>query len=144
MSYQQGDVNQAFVNGENYPSDAIKNLSAATNITFGSSSDSRYTFLSYFLRGNYSFKDKYLLSASIRSDGSSRFGPNNRYGWFPAASVGWVISDEKFMEKLSFLSFLKLRASYGLTGNAEIGESSFLALYGISNYPAFRVMCPCS
>lgn len=142
MSYQQGDIKQAFVNGEDYPSDAVKNLSAATNVTFGSSSGARYTFLSYFLRGNYSFNNKYLLSASIRSDASSRFGPNNRYGWFPAASVGWVISEEKFMDNLSFLSFLKLRASYGLTGNAEIGESSFLALYGISNYPGFPGYVP--
>lgn len=142
MSFQEGDVKQAFVNGENYPSDAVKNLNAATNITFGSTSSDRYTFLSYFLRGNYSYKNKYLLSASVRSDASSRFGPNNRYGWFPAASLGWVISEEKFMQNLSFLSFLKLRGSYGLTGNAEIGESSFLALYGISNYPGFPGYVP--
>ena len=142
MSYQQGDIKQAFVNGETYPSDAIKNLSAATNITFGSTSGSRYTFLSYFLRANYAFQNKYLLSASVRSDASSRFGPNSRYGWFPAASIGWVLSEENFMQNISALSFLKLRASYGLTGNAEIGESNFLALYGISNYPGFPGYVP--
>lgn len=142
MSYQEGNVKQVFLNGEQYPSDAVKNLTAATNITFGSSNSDTYTFLSYFLRGSYAFKNKYLFSASVRTDASSRFGPNNRYGWFPAGSVGWIVSDEKFMDNLSFLSFLKLRASYGLTGNAEIGESSFLALYGISNYPGFPGYVP--
>jgi TonB-linked SusC/RagA family outer membrane protein len=142
MSYLEGNVKQAIVNGEDYPSDAIKNLSAATNITFGTSTASRFTFLSYFLRGTYSFKNKYLFSGSIRSDGSSRFGPNSRFGWFPAGSVGWIISEEKFMENIKTISFLKLRGSYGLTGNAEIGESNFLALYGISNYPGFPGYVP--
>ena len=135
MSYLQNDTRQATSSGEGFPSDAIKNLSGATDIIAGSSVNGRYNFLSYFLRGNYSFQDKYLFSASVRTDGSSRFGSNNRYGWFPAASVGWVASDENFMRGIDFLSFLKLRASYGLTGNAEIGAGAFLALYGVSNYP---------
>jgi TonB-linked SusC/RagA family outer membrane protein len=135
MSYLQNDLRQASASGENYPSDAVKNLAGSTSTTSGNSTNNRTTFLSYFLRGTYSLMDKYLLSASVRSDASSRFGPNNRYGTFPAASVGWVVSEENFMRNINFLSFLKLRASYGLTGNAEIGESRFLGLYGISNYP---------
>lgn len=142
MSYLQNDTKQATTSGENYPSDAVKNLAGATDVTAGTSVNGRYSFLSYFLRGNYSFMDKYLVSASVRTDGSSRFGPNNRYGWFPAASVGWVVSEENFLRGVNFLSFLKLRASYGLTGNAEIGEGSFLALYGIANYPSLPGFVP--
>ncbi|HYK43955.1 MAG TPA: SusC/RagA family TonB-linked outer membrane protein, partial [Parafilimonas sp.] len=135
MSYLQNDTKQSSSYGEQTPSDQIKNLSGTTSITFANSTDFRYTFLSYFARANYSFKDKYLFSASLRDDGSSRFGPNNRYGLFPAVSAGWIISDEKFMENSSVLNYLKLRGSWGLTGNAEIGEGSYLTLYGVSNYP---------
>jgi len=144
MSYLQNDTRGSSSNGENVPSDAIKNLSGTTLITFANSTNDRYTFLSYFLRGNYSIADRYLFSGSIRADASSRFGPNNRYGWFPAASVGWVLSEEKFLKNVSFLNFLKLRASWGLTGNAEIGESQFLALYGVSNYPDLPGYVPVS
>jgi TonB-linked SusC/RagA family outer membrane protein len=142
MSYLQNDTKQASSYGEQTPSDQIKNISGTTSITFASSTDFRYTFLSYFLRGNYSINNKYLLSASVRDDASSRFGPNNRYGLFPAVSAGWIISDESFMENSKFLNFLKLRASWGLTGNAEIGEGSFLTLYGVSNYPQLPGFTP--
>ena len=74
-----------------------------------------------------------MLSASIRGDGSSRFAPNTRWGYFPAASVGWRISDEAFMDGLTWMNDLKLRASVGQTGNAQIGDSEYLALYGSAN-----------
>ncbi len=142
MSYLQNDSRSALTQAEDFPSDDIKNLSGATNVTLSTSGGSKYTFLSYFLRGNYSFADKYLATLSIRSDGSSRFGPNNRYGWFPAASAGWVLSEEKFLKNVSFLNFLKLRGSWGLTGNAEIGEGNFLPLYTVSNYPGLPGFVP--
>lgn len=142
MSFQQGDISQSSSYGEQYPSDAIKNLAGATSITAASSTGFTYTFLSYFLRANYAFHNKYLLSGSIRTDASSRFGPDTRYGWFPAGSVGWVISEEKFMDNISFINFLKLRASYGLTGNAEIGENNYQALYSVSNYPGLPGYIP--
>lgn len=142
MSYLQNDLKQSNAYGEGFPSDAIKNLSGASSITSATSSGSRYAFLSYFLRGNYSFQDKYLFSGSIRTDASSRFGPNNRYGWFPAVSAGWVLSEEKFLKDVSFINFLKLRASWGLTGNSEIGEDQYQALYGVSNYPDFPGFVP--
>ena len=93
-----------------------------------------YSFLSYFSRANYAFKDKYLLSLSIRRDGSSRFGQDNRFGWFPAASMGWIISDEDFMKDLTLLSFLKLRGSYGMTGNASIGNYRYFGSYYATQY----------
>jgi len=135
ISYLQNDYTHTYGQGEKYPSDAVKNLSGATSITGASTTQSRYTFLSYFLRANYALLGKYLLSVSDRIDGSSRFGPSTKYGNFPAASVGWVISDENFLKGSRTVSFLKLRASYGLTGNSEIGEQQFRSLYTVSNYP---------
>lgn len=92
-----------------------------------------YTFDSWLVRAQYSYKARYMLSASIRGDRSSRFGSNNRLGIFPAASIGWRISDEDFMRDVKAVSDLKLRASVGQTGNANIGNYEWLALYGISN-----------
>ena len=91
------------------------------------------TYASWLVRAQYSYKGRYMLSASIRGDGSSRFAPNTRWGYFPAASVGWRISDEAFMKDLTWMNDLKLRASVGQTGNAQIGDSEYLALYGSAN-----------
>ncbi len=79
-----------------------------------------FNFISAFARVNYSFKNKYYAQASFRADGSSRFGENNRFGYFPSASAGWVISEENFMKDVKSISFLKLRAGWGITGNAAI------------------------
>ena len=89
-----------------------------TNTGFGS----RWSLFSVFGRVNYAFNNKYLLSASVRRDGSSRFGSENRYGTFPAFSAGWLVSDEDFFPRNSFVNFLKLRASWGQSGNQEIGD----------------------
>lgn len=78
--------------------------------------------LSYFGRITYDFNDKYLFTATFRYDGSSRFGQNNRFGFFPSVSAGWVLSEEKFMQGLDFIDFLKIRASWGQNGNQEIGN----------------------
>jgi TonB-dependent starch-binding outer membrane protein SusC len=134
-SYQQNDLFHSFAQGQSYPTDGVKNLAGATNITGASSTDNRYTFLSYFLRGNYTLDNKYLFSASIREDGSSRFAPSHRYGWFPSVSAGWLLSEENFLKNSRTISMLKLRASYGQTGNSEIGESRFQSLYSVTNYP---------
>jgi TonB-linked SusC/RagA family outer membrane protein len=81
---------------------------------------------SYFSRLNYSFSDKYLASFTIRRDGSSRFGPNNRFGIFPSGALAWKLSNESFIEKLNTFSDLKLRASYGITGNDGIGDYQYM------------------
>ncbi|MCW5910603.1 MAG: TonB-dependent receptor [Cyclobacteriaceae bacterium] len=80
---------------------------------------------SYMARINYSFSDRYLLTATIRRDGSSRFGPGNRWGWFPSVSAGWKISGENFLSQAEAISLLKLRAGWGRVGNQEIGEYGF-------------------
>lgn len=135
MSYLQNDLRSNAISGERFPSDAIKTLSAAAVITRGTSDKQQYSFLSYFLRANYAYQGKYLATFSVRADGSSRFGPDNRYGVFPAGSLGWLISEEDFLKDQDVLSFLKLKGSYGLTGNAEIGNDRYLTLMEITGYP---------
>lgn len=134
MSFQKSRSDGASITAQQFPSDAYKNISGAALIVAASAGQTNFAFLSYFARANYKFKDRYLLSLSGRVDGSSRFGANNRYGFFPAASVGWIISDESFMQDVNFLSNLKLRASYGLTGNAEISNFASRGLYAPAPY----------
>ena len=88
------------------------------------------TLIAFFGRVNYSFADKYMLSLILRHEGSSRFGANNKWGNFPAASVGWNIDKETFMEGVSFINNLKLRAGYGVTGNQDIANYSSLVTLG--------------
>jgi TonB-linked SusC/RagA family outer membrane protein len=93
-----------------------------------------YTLLSYFGKLNYTFNDRYLLGLTLRYDGSSRFGKNSRYGTFPSVSLGWRISEEKFMESTkTWLDNLKLRASWGQTGNQEISNIARYTMFE-SNY----------
>ena len=87
---------------------------------------------SYFGRLNYGFKDRYLFTASMRADGSTRFGENNKYGYFPSFAAGWTISDEAFMQSIPALENLKLRASWGQTGNQEVQNKITQASYSLS------------
>ena len=98
----------------------MNNLGSGTTYTAPGSEVKKWALNSYLARVNYTVNNKYLLTASIRADGSSRFGSDNRWGYFPAASAGWVVSEEKFWNVRNFNSF-KIRASYGLTGNNYIG-----------------------
>lgn len=107
--------------GTTFPDDVVQFLNNAENFSVGSDEES-WSLLAYFIRANYTFKDKYLLSATFRREGSSRFGKNNLWGSFPAFSAGWRLSEESFMTNINWLSDLKLRASYGVTGNNNIGE----------------------
>ena len=133
-SVQKFEGENNSVSGTGFPSDDVPYLSAATSITAGSSTNSRYAMLSTIGRLNYDYKGKYLLQGAVRSDGSSRFGENRRYGTFPSVSVGWVVSDENFMKNLNFLNFLKIRSSYGITGNNDFGNFDALAKMGEYNY----------
>ncbi|WP_461148337.1 SusC/RagA family TonB-linked outer membrane protein [Spirosoma pulveris] len=133
MSYQESRNNYSSVTGQQFPSSAYKQITSAARITAGDGQETSFSFLSYFARVNYRFNNRYLLGVSGRIDGSSRFGTNNRYGFFPAASAGWILTEESFLKNVKALSLLKLRASYGLTGNAEIGNFSSLALYAATN-----------
>ena len=89
-----------------------------------------FALVSYIARLTYDYAGKYLLTANIRRDGSSSFGPSNKYGFFPSASVGWLVSEEDFLKSLPFISQLKVRASYGTVGNQGIPPFQYLSSYG--------------
>ena len=134
FAFQDTKFRFSSVEGTTLPSDNFTKIASAAVISAGSSSETRHTFVSYLARVNYKYQDKYLLSASVRTDGSSRFGVNNRYGTFPAVSAGWIINQEDFLKESTWLSQLKLRGSFGLTGNAEIGDFASRNLYRGVNY----------
>lgn len=92
-----------------------------------------FSLVSFFGKANYSFNNRYLLAATARYDGSSRFGENNRFGFFPSVSAGWKIDQENFMKNLKAISELKLRASWGVTGNQEISNTAIYTTY-ITHY----------
>jgi TonB-linked SusC/RagA family outer membrane protein len=119
-----------------FPSDNIRTLNSAAQLdklgTFGTKN--QIGLLSYLGRLNYAYDDKYLLSASFRADGSSYFGPGNKWGTFPSISLGWVASKEKFLSNIDWLSNLKFRGSYGVSGNNRITDFAFLDLMYGANY----------
>ncbi|MBS1755176.1 MAG: TonB-dependent receptor [Ferruginibacter sp.] len=109
---------------------AFKNLDMGTAFNgYPRLGKTRYTSLSFFGRINYSFKDKYLLSVNVREDGASKFGPGNKWGTFPSVSAAWRISKEKFMEHVTFINDLKLRAGFGKIGNNRIQDYLYLTTY---------------
>lgn len=127
-------VYQSVKQGFAVQDDSYFQLGSGTGIASNDGFSLGNQLLSYFGKADYSYDDRYLISATFRYDGSSRFGENNSFGTFPAVSVGWVISNEAFAEGLAWLSNLKLRAGAGRTGNQEIGDYSrfriFLPNYG--------------
>lgn len=125
------DYNQT--NGSNYPNDDLHDVGAATVIT-ASSDIEEWTMISYLGRLNYNYKDKYLLTGALRSDGSSRFAPGNKWSLFPSVSAGWRISGENFFPQNGLVSDLKLRASYGVAGNNNIGNYRYIPTIGTANY----------
>ena len=132
-SVQSQKEQYAGFNGANFPDDDIKTLNAAATLT-GGTDKTEWALLSYLARINYAYKDKYLVTATVRSDGSSRFGPDNRWGTFPSVALGWRISQEDFMKSSQLFSDLKVRASYGFTGNFNIGNYPYMSNIGTSDY----------
>ena len=99
--------------------------------------ETEWALLSYMARVNYSYEDRYLLTATIRRDGSSRFGKKHRWGTFPSVSVAWRASQEKWFPKNDYINDLKVRAGYGVTGSqASVGNYSYLASYILSAFRA--------
>ena len=131
-----GFTNQRFrqefsrIQADTYADDRLPTIQGALNInrggTFNGVND--WALTSYLSRLTYNYKGKYLFTAAVRADGSSRFGANNQFGTFPSASVGWVLSDEDFFQKFGQVSFAKLRASFGVIGNNNIGNYTSYAL----------------
>lgn len=122
------------IKGTGYQNDLVQTLNNATTITSWSSTVQEWSLVSALARVQYNYQGKYLLSAAFRSDGSSRFGPSSKWGTFPSVSAGWNIGQENFMRKWDWISALKLRASYGVTGNFSIGNYGYLSLISSDNY----------
>ncbi|HEY4148633.1 MAG TPA: TonB-dependent receptor [Chitinophagaceae bacterium] len=114
----------------NYPTLLLVDAANASTPVAGKNDGTDYNFASYFSRGSLTYKGKYILAASFRRDGSSRFSESHEYGNFPSASLAWNVSKENFMDNLKFVSDVKLRASYGSSGNAEIGNYTWRQTYG--------------
>ncbi|WP_238387868.1 SusC/RagA family TonB-linked outer membrane protein [Pararcticibacter amylolyticus] len=106
-----------------------------TTVNYNNIGFTENKLISYFGRLQYAFKDRYLLSASLRSDGSSKFGPDTHWGWFPAVSAGWKLHEESFLKDIDWLGTLKIRGSWGQAGNDRIGTSAFLSSMSALNYP---------
>lgn len=135
ITNQQQTNNGQGVYASGFSSDfLIENLAAATTLS-GSTDFTQYKYNAVFGRLNYNWREKYLISLTGRRDGSSRFGPENRFHNFGAIGAGWIFSQERFIKnKLHFISYGKIRASYGSTGNDQVGNYSFINLYSPTSY----------
>jgi TonB-linked SusC/RagA family outer membrane protein len=132
-TFQKEEGSSTTVNGTSIPDDNIQNIAGASSF---SASHSRYAWaqISWLARAQYFYKERYQFSASARRDGSSRFGADTKWGIFSSAAAGWVLSMEPFFPKNDVISFAKLRASWGQTGNDQIGSYGSIALVNQTNY----------
>lgn len=134
-SWQQDRTNDGFgVSTQGYTNDLltfynlyVSNPNTVGNISFDNAAISTLRLISYYGRINYQYNDKYLFQASLRNDGSSAFGANNQWGYFPSVSAGWRISKEPFLQNIGFINDLKLRAGYGVSGNS-LGFNAFTSI----------------
>lgn len=130
FSYQESNFENLFASATGFPTNDFTRLSSGAVRVTTASGGSSYALESYVARANYSFDNKYVIQGSVRVDGSSRFGADKRYGTFPAVSAAWNISEESFLKNVTSISNLKLRGSYGIVGNQEIGNFTSLQLVG--------------
>ena len=140
-TYQKFNGRGVSASSIDLPTDAYltNNIAAGDPSRYSIGSDKfQSQLISYLGRVNYTLMDKYLLTGSFRVDGSSRFGEGNKYGYFPSIALAWRISDESFMEALSVLSDLKLRTSYGVTGNQDIGNYQSQLLLSVAGTAVFN------
>ncbi|WP_445382595.1 SusC/RagA family TonB-linked outer membrane protein [Robiginitalea sp. IMCC43444] len=134
MSFEELFNKGIYIEGQDFPSDQLRKLASAGEITGGTTYESRATLVSYFARASATLFDTWLLKASLRVDGSSRFGVNSQYGTFPAASVGWLASNEPFLQNNNTISNLKLRASWGVTGNSNTNPFASRTEFNTNTY----------
>ncbi|MFW6289491.1 MAG: SusC/RagA family TonB-linked outer membrane protein [Mariniphaga sp.] len=129
MSWQERVYRQNTINVSGFSDDFYRynNIGAASNPSAPGSYYERWSMNSYFFRFGYTYQDRYMATVTARADGSSRFGEDNKYGFFPSAGLGWIMSSEPFMQDMNWIDYLKLRASYGVTGSTELGTYSSLA-----------------
>lgn len=119
---------------QDFSSESTQQLDNGTNQMQVGGNSSEWAIFSYFARATFDYQSKYLLTATVRRDGSSRFGEGNKYGTFPSASAAWRLSEEEFLTDSNTINDLKLRAGYGITGNQEIGNYAFASAYNTNLY----------
>jgi TonB-dependent starch-binding outer membrane protein SusC len=132
-SFQESTQNTILASASGFPGNSVRVLSAGAVKTDASSNATSWALTSYFGRLNYDFRSKYFVSGSFRADASSRFSEDNRVGYFPSASAAWLVSEEGFAKGINAINLLKLRVSYGLTGNQDFGNFSYLSLTSPGN-----------
>ncbi|WP_267739773.1 SusC/RagA family TonB-linked outer membrane protein [Myroides injenensis] len=134
MTYQENNTSNLYLTGSNFQTnDFLSNIAAAKTKTIQQSANLEYKYLALFGRLNLNYNAKYLLNLTARRDGSSRFGDNHKFGNFAAIGAAWVFSKENFLKNSSWLSFGKLRASYGTSGNDNIGDYQYLDTYTLNS-----------
>ena len=121
---------------QNFASESVRTLNTATVSSSNLTDAGSWSLESYFARANYSYDDKYLLTASVRTDGSSRIASANRWGTFKTFSAGWNLSNESFMDDVESITNLKLRAGYGETGNLPSGLNAYANIVSVNEYPS--------
>lgn len=132
---QENRTEQLSATVTDFPTSSFTTLDAGASVQGASANYTIDGLTSYFGNVRYNFDERYIVQVTFRADGSSRFGEGNKFGYFPAASAAWRISSESFMQNVSFINDLKVRASWGVTGNNNIGDFSALQLYsGGANY----------
>jgi len=136
LTFQQNSTAAQKISASGFLNDALlQNMQSATTLS-STSASALYKYSAGFARLNYNWEDKYILNLTARRDGSSRFGPGNQFNNFGALGAAWIFSNEGFFKRnISFLSFGKLRGSYGTSGNDQIGDYKFLDLYSVTQYP---------
>jgi len=140
FSYNWDRLDRVSINSNGgFTSAVIQTINAAAAVVLnpaaGTNGSSQSVLISYFGRVQYGYRDKYLLTASLRSDGSSRFGVNNQFGTFPSASLRWIVTQENFMRSLSFISDLSIRGSWGINGNNNLpNDYASIATIGSAGY----------
>jgi TonB-linked outer membrane protein, SusC/RagA family len=136
FTFQQEDDDNSYITANSFPTNGVQTLNGGAIVPTGSgTTKSEWAIVSYLARANYSYKGKYLLTATYRTDGSSRFGKNKKYGQFPSVAVGWNVSEESFMKSLKWMNIFKIRGSYGRTGNNLIGNFAAIGLLSTTNQP---------
>jgi TonB-linked SusC/RagA family outer membrane protein len=129
---QKASIENVGISATNFPNNLVPTLNAG-QISGASTSRSEWSLLSYLARANYSYGNKYYATATVRTDGSSRFGDNKRWGLFPSLSLGWMLSNESFFD-VSWINFLKFRTSFGLSGNNDIANYGSIGLLSYNDY----------
>jgi TonB-linked SusC/RagA family outer membrane protein len=145
-SYETTKTSFFSATGQGYPNDNVLNSlsSAATPLLVRGDDPSKPQsyLLSFYLRANYSYMDKYLFTFTGRSDGSSKFGPDNKFGYFPSGAVAWRLSQENFLRDVPWIDDVKIRASYGLTGTQNINDQMYRTLYTPYTYNSGNALVP--